>query len=156
MAARVDVSLTSVQRICSAHCLQPHRLRTFKSSNDPQFAAKVEDIVGLYMDPPVHAVVVSNDDKSQIQALDRAQSELPLKPSAIPSFFQKPKCNWRLAFRHSKSRTTSPKSEVWASLSAKTTQPQHQFGTFALSGRVRQGQKVSKLGRFQNEGIPEA
>ena len=79
MAKRVGVSLTSVQRIWAAHRLQPHRLRTFKKSNDPQFAAKVEDIVGLYMDPPAHAVVVSIDEKSQIQALDRTQPGLPLK-----------------------------------------------------------------------------
>jgi transposase len=80
MAKAVGVSLTSVQRIWSAHRLQPHRLRTFKRSNDPAFAAKVEDIVGLYMDPPAHAVVVSIDEKSQIQALDRTQPGLPLKP----------------------------------------------------------------------------
>ena len=60
--------------------MQPHRLRTFKRSNDPKFADKVEDIVGLYMDPPAHAVVVSIDEKSQIQTLDRTQPGLPLKP----------------------------------------------------------------------------
>lgn len=80
MARTVGVSLSSVQRIWQAHRLQPHRLRTFKRSNDPAFAAKVEDIVGLYMNPPAHAVVVSIDEKSQIQALDRTQPGLPLKP----------------------------------------------------------------------------
>ena len=60
--------------------LAPHRLRTFKRSNDPAFAEKVEDIVGLYMHPPAHAVVLSIDEKSQIQALDRTQPGLPLKP----------------------------------------------------------------------------
>jgi transposase len=80
MAKAVGVSLKSVQRIWRSHRLQPHRLRTFKRSNDPEFAAKVEDIVGLYMDPPAHAVVVSIDEKSQIQALDRTQPGLPLKP----------------------------------------------------------------------------
>jgi hypothetical protein len=55
-------------------------LRTFKRSNDPKFAEKVEDVVGLYMDPPAHAVVISIDEKSQIQALDRTQPGLPLKP----------------------------------------------------------------------------
>jgi transposase len=63
-----------------AHRLQPHRLRTFKRSSDPNLAAKVEDVVGLYMDPPKHAVVVSIDEKSQIQALDLTQPGLPLKP----------------------------------------------------------------------------
>jgi len=80
MAKAVGISLRAVQRIWEVHCLQPHRLRTFKKSNDPAFAEKVEDIVGLYMDPPVHAVVVSIDEKSQIQALDRTQPGLPLKP----------------------------------------------------------------------------
>ena len=80
MANIFGVSLRSIQRIWDEHHLQPHRLRTFKRSNDPAFAAKVEDIVGLYMNPPAHAVVVSIDEKSQIQALDRTQPGLPLKP----------------------------------------------------------------------------
>ena len=69
-----------MQRIWQAHRLQPHRIRTFKRSNDPAFAAQVEDVVGLDMDPPSHAVVLSIDEKSQIQALDRTQPGLPMKP----------------------------------------------------------------------------
>jgi transposase len=80
MARAVGISLSAVQRIWQANHLQPHRLRTFKCANDPAFASKVEDIVGLYMDPPCHAVVLSIDEKSQIQALDRTQPGLPLKP----------------------------------------------------------------------------
>jgi transposase len=80
MAKAVGISLRAVQRIWEAHRLQPHRIRTFKKSNDPAFAEKVEDIVGLYMNPPAHAVVLSIDEKSQIQALDRTQPGLPLKP----------------------------------------------------------------------------
>jgi transposase len=68
-----------VQRIWAAHGLQPHRVRTFKLSNDPAFAAKLRDVVGLYIDPPAHAVVLSVDEKSQIQALDRTQPGLPIK-----------------------------------------------------------------------------
>jgi len=79
MAAAVGISVSSVQRIWRAHGLQPHRLRQFKLSNDPNFAAKLRDIVGLYVDPPAHAVVLSVDEKSQIQALDRTQPGLPLK-----------------------------------------------------------------------------
>lgn len=79
VAKAVGISLSAVQRIWRAHHLQPHRLRTFKKSKDPNFAAKVEDIVGLYMNPPAHAVVISIDEKSQIQALDRTQPGLPLK-----------------------------------------------------------------------------
>ena len=71
------VSHRSVQRIWAAHGLKPHRVRTFKLSNDPKFAAKVQDVVGLYVDPPEHALVLSVDEKSQIQALDRTQ--LPVK-----------------------------------------------------------------------------
>jgi transposase len=80
MAKEAGISLRSVQRIWQAHDLQPHRIRTFKRSRDPEFAAKLEDIVGLYMAPPKHAIVLSVDEKSQIQALDRTQPGLPLKP----------------------------------------------------------------------------
>jgi transposase len=80
VAKAVGISLRAVQRIWEAHRLQPHRLRTFKKSNDPAFVEKIEDVVGLYMNPPCHAVVLSIDEKSQIQALDRTQPGLPLKP----------------------------------------------------------------------------
>jgi hypothetical protein len=79
MAQVAGISVSSVQRIWRAHGLQPHRVRQFKLSTDPQFAAKVRDIVGLYVDPPAHAIVLSVDEKSQIQALDRTQPGLPLK-----------------------------------------------------------------------------
>src|SRR5215210_5736868 len=80
MAAATGMSLRSVQRIWAAHKLQPHRVRTFKRSRDPDFLAKLAAIVGLYMAPPRHAVVLSLDEKSQIQALDRTQPGLPIKP----------------------------------------------------------------------------
>ncbi|GGC94807.1 hypothetical protein GCM10010994_60660 [Chelatococcus reniformis] len=79
MARAAGISLTSVQRIWRAHGLAPHRILTFKLSNDPKFAAKVRDIVGPYVDPPAHAVVLSLDEKSQIQALCRTQPGLPMK-----------------------------------------------------------------------------
>jgi transposase len=79
MAEVAGISVSSVQRIWRAHGLQPHRVRQFKLSTDPQFAAKVRDIVGLYIDPPAHAIVLSVDEKSQIQALDRTQPGLPLR-----------------------------------------------------------------------------
>jgi transposase len=79
MAKVQGISVSSVQRIWRRHGFQPHRTRLFKLSNDPQFAAKLRDIVGLYMDPPAHAVVLSIDEKSQIQALDRTQPGLPMK-----------------------------------------------------------------------------
>jgi transposase len=80
VARIVGISLRAVQRIWEAHRLQPHRVRTFKRSNDPAFAAKVEDIVGLYMSPPTHAVVLSIDEKSQIQALSRTRPGTPVRP----------------------------------------------------------------------------
>jgi transposase len=80
LAKAAGISLRSVQRILEAHQLATHRIRTFKLSNDPKFAEKLRDIVGLYVDPPAHAVVLSVDEKSQIQALDRTQPGLPLKP----------------------------------------------------------------------------
>lgn len=79
MAEEMGISHTSVQRIWAEHGLKPHLVRTFKVSNDPAFAEKVEDIVGLYLDPPEKALVLSVDEKSQIQALDRTQPGLPMK-----------------------------------------------------------------------------
>jgi transposase len=79
MAKAAGVSHRSVQRIWAAHGLKPHRVRTFKLSKDPKFAAKLRDVVGLYIDPPEHALVLSVDEKSQIQALDRTQPGLPMK-----------------------------------------------------------------------------
>lgn len=79
-ARTVGISLALVQRIWRAHKLQPHRVRTFKRSRDPDFAAKLTNIVGLYMDPPTQAVVLSIDEKSQIQALGGTQPGLPIKP----------------------------------------------------------------------------
>src|SRR4051795_6360828 len=80
MAKVTGLSLRTVQRIWATHRLQPHRLRSFKRSRDPEFIAKLTDIAGLYLAPPRHAVVLSVDEKSQIQALDRTQPGLPLKP----------------------------------------------------------------------------
>ena len=79
LAKAAGVSLRSVQRILKAHQLAPHRVRSFKLSKDPKFAEKFRDIVGLYVDPPAHAIVLSVDEKSQIQALDRTQPGLPMK-----------------------------------------------------------------------------
>ena len=79
MAARSGMSDSSIGRIWKAHGLKPHLSRTFKLSNDKHFAQKLEAIVGLYLNPPEHALVFSCDEKSQIQALDRTQPGLPLK-----------------------------------------------------------------------------
>ena len=79
MAKAAGISVSSVQRIWRAHGLRPHLVRRFKLSNDPQFAAKLREIVGLYVNPPDHAIVLSVDEKSQIQALDRTQPGLPMK-----------------------------------------------------------------------------
>jgi transposase len=79
MARAMGISDSSVGRIWRAHGLKPHRIESFKVSNDPHFAEKLEAIVGLYLNPPEHALVLSIDEKSQIQALDRTQPGLPLK-----------------------------------------------------------------------------
>ena len=79
MAKAVGISPSSVRRIWAGQGLQPHRVRAFKLSNDPKFADKLKAVVGLYIDPPAHAVVLSIDEKSQIQALDRTQPGLPMK-----------------------------------------------------------------------------
>ncbi len=80
LAKRMGVSQSTVSRVWRAFNLQPHRVETFRLSNDPLFVEKVRDIVGLYMNPPDHAVVLCVDEKSQIQALERAQPLLPLRP----------------------------------------------------------------------------
>lgn len=79
MAAETGISEASVRRIWKAHGLKPHLVETFKISNDPEFVEKLEAIVGLYLNPPEHALVLCCDEKSQIQALDRTQPGLPLK-----------------------------------------------------------------------------
>jgi len=79
MAAELGVSPSTVMRHWQAHGLKPHLARSFKISRDPQFVQKLEDIVGLYMAPPEHALVLCCDEKSQVQALDRTQPGLPLK-----------------------------------------------------------------------------
>ncbi len=80
MAKAMGLSVGSVERIWRALHRQPQRLHTFKRSRDPAFATKLGGIVGLYVDPPAHAVVLSSDEKSQIRALDRTQPGLPIKP----------------------------------------------------------------------------
>lgn len=79
LAARVGISDSSVLRIWRANGLKPHLVETFKVSRDPQFAEKLQEIVGLYLSPPEHALVLCCDEKSQVQALDRTQPGLPLK-----------------------------------------------------------------------------
>ena len=79
MAKAMDVSASTVGRVWREHGLKPHLSRTFKVSNDPCFAEKLEDIIGLYLNAPEHAIVLCCDEKSQVQALDRTQPGLPLK-----------------------------------------------------------------------------
>ncbi len=83
MSKACGLSVSTVQRIWRAFGLQPHRLETFKLSTDPEFVAKVRDVVGLYVSPPAHAVVLCVDEKSQIQALDRSQPMLPMRPGQV-------------------------------------------------------------------------
>ncbi len=83
MARASGLSVSTVQRVWRAFGLQPHRMETFKLSSDPNFVAKVRDIVGLYVSPPAHAIVLCVDEKSQIQALDRSQPMLPMRPGQV-------------------------------------------------------------------------
>jgi hypothetical protein len=79
MAEACGISGSAVFRIWRAHGLQPHQVKYFKLSNDPKFVEKLRDVVGLYVDPPAHAIVLSFDEKNEIQALDRTQPGLPMK-----------------------------------------------------------------------------
>ena len=83
MAARTGISVTTVQRIWAEAGLKPHRVETFKFSTDPELVAKVRDVVGLYLAPPERAIVLSVDEKTQIQALDRTAPMLPMRPGQI-------------------------------------------------------------------------
>ena len=80
MAAKVGVSPATVQRVWAARGLKPHLVETFKLSNDPKFEEKLIDVVGLYLSPPEQAIVLCMDEKSSVQALDRTQPSLPMKP----------------------------------------------------------------------------
>src|SRR6266849_4730911 len=83
MAAAVGHAPSTIHRIWKAFCLQPHRSESFKLSTDPLFVEKVRDIVGLYLAPPERAVVLCVDEKSQVQALDRTQPLLPMRPGQV-------------------------------------------------------------------------
>ena len=99
VAAMAGCSDSTVQRIWKQHGLKPHRLRQFKVSRDPQFVDKLEDIVGLYLSPPEHALVLCCDEKCQVQALDRTQPGLPMKKGRaatmrmITSATGRPRCS---------------------------------------------------------------
>ena len=97
MGAEVGISPTSVQRIWKEYGLKPHVVRTFKVSNDPNFTEKMKDVVGLYLNPPEKALVLSVDEKSQIQALDRTQPGLPLKKGRAARQLCSRRSMWRQA-----------------------------------------------------------
>lgn len=83
MESATGVSRSTISRIWRLHQLKPHQTKTFKVSNDPQFEEKLRDVVGLYLNPPEHAIMLSCDEKSQIQALDRTQPGLPIRPGRL-------------------------------------------------------------------------
>lgn len=83
LAQHLGINRSVVHRVWRSHNLQPHRTKTFKLSNDPEFEQKLHDIVGLYLNPPEHAIVLSVDEKSQIQALNRTQKSLPMFPGRL-------------------------------------------------------------------------
>ena len=112
MARATGVSESTVGRIWRAHGLKPHLARTFKLSNDKQFVEKLEDVVGLYLNPPENAIVLSCDEKSQMQALDRTQPGLPLK---------KGRCG---TLTHDYSCRCSPRSIRWTARLS-TCMPKH-------------------------------
>jgi hypothetical protein len=94
MAAEMGVSEATVRRVWHAHGLKPHLAESFKVSKDKHFAEKLEDIVGLYLNPPEHAIVMCVDEKSQIQALDRTQPGLPLKKGRCGTMTHDYKPQW--------------------------------------------------------------
>src|SRR5829696_4357585 len=128
MAKASGLSTSTVQRIWRAFGLQPHRAETFKLSADPDFVAKVRDIVGLYLAPPARALVLCVDEKSQIQALDRSQPLLPMRPGQIE----------RRAHDYTRHGTTS----LFAALDV---------ATGAVIGRCYPRHRASEFRRFLDE-----
>ena len=124
MAKAVGLSHMAISRIWRTFGLQPHRTETFKLSNDPLLVEKVRDIVGLYLDPPAHAVVFSVDEKPQIQALDRTQPLLPLQPGQIE----------RRTHDYKRHGTTT----LFAALNAKTSEVITQFHQRHRSAQFRE------------------
>jgi transposase len=124
MAKASGLSRTTVGRIWRAFGLQPHRSETFKLSTDPLFIEKVRDIVGLYLDPPDHAVVLCVDEKAQIQALDRTQPLLPMRPGQVE----------RRTHDYTRHGTTS----LFAALDVKTSRVISQFHRRHRSAEFRQ------------------
>jgi transposase len=120
MASATGLSQTAVSRIWRAFGLQPHRQESFKLSTDPMFVERVRDIVGLYMDPPLMAMVLCVDEKSQIQALDRTQPLLPLAPG-FPSDVLMTTC--ATAPPHCSRRSTSPPARSLVSCTGATAAP---------------------------------
>ena len=94
LAQKVGLSQSAVVRIWHSFGLQPHRSETFKLSTDPWLVEKVRDIVGLYLNPPEHAIVLCVDEKSQVQALDRTQPILPLRPGSAGATNQRLRAAW--------------------------------------------------------------
>lgn len=113
MAKASGLGRTTVQQIWRAVGLQPHRSETFKLSNDPLLIEKVRDIVGLYMHPPAHAVVFCVDEQSQIQALDRTQPLLPMRPGQVE--------------RHTHDYTRHGTTTLFAALNVKTSKVVTEF-----------------------------
>ena len=107
LAAAVGVSHTTVHRIWKEHKLKPHQVRSFKFSKDPRLAEKVIDVVGLYLDPPAGALVLCVDEKTQIQALDRTQPSLPIKPGKAARMTHDYKRNGTTATKSSSRFSTS-------------------------------------------------
>lgn len=135
MAKRVGLSQTTIHRIWKTFGLQPHRVETFKLSPDPQFIEKVRDIVGLYLNPPEHAIVLSVDEKSQIQALERTQPILPLRPG-VPE---------RQSHDYERNGTTT----LFAALNA------HTGDVIAQCHRRHRAAEWLKFLRYLDEQIPD-
>jgi transposase len=124
MAKAMGMSRMAVSRAWHAFGLQPHRIETFKLSNDPLLVEKVRDIVGLYLDPPTHAAVFCVDEKPQIQALDRTQPLLPMQPGQIE----------RRTHDYRRHGTTT----LFAALNAKTSEVITQFHQRHRSAQFRE------------------
>ena len=134
MAEATGLSQSAISRIWRAFSLQPHRMETFKLSNDPLFVSKVRDIVGLYMDPPDKALVLCVDEKSQMQALERTQPLLPMRPG-VPA-------------RHTHDYARHGTTALFAALDAKTGK------VIGMCSRRHRAAEFVKFLRLIDESVP--
>ena len=153
MAKVAGVSAATVRRIWAAHGLKPHLFRTFKVSRDPDFAEKLEDIVGLYLSPPANAIVLSCDEKSQIQALDRTQPSLPFRSGKTKTVTHDYKRNGTSTLFAALNTATGHVLEAASPLGVAEVPAAHRSGDAEALGGTRDRRQLRDAQAREGEGV---